>query len=56
MNTTINTAGNAYFNKTFYDRKLLDTAKTPEIIGISFTSVMVSFFVTSAVSLSALLV
>ncbi|MBR0206828.1 MAG: N4-gp56 family major capsid protein [Clostridia bacterium] len=28
MNTTISTAGNAYFNKTFYDRKLLDTAKT----------------------------
>ena len=28
MNTTISTACNAYFNKTFYDRKLLDTAKT----------------------------
>ncbi len=28
MNTTVNTANNAYFNKTFYDRKLLDTAKT----------------------------
>lgn len=28
MNTTINTAGTTYFNKTFYDRKLLDTAKT----------------------------
>ena len=28
MNTTVSTAGNAYFNKTFYDRKLLDTAKT----------------------------
>ena len=28
MNTTTSTASNAYFNKTFYDRKLLDTAKT----------------------------
>ena len=28
MNTTVSTAGTAYFNKTFYDRKLLDTAKT----------------------------
>lgn len=28
MNTTNTTAANAYFNKTFYDRKLLDTAKT----------------------------
>ncbi len=28
MNTTVSTAGNTYFNKTFYDRKLLDTAKT----------------------------
>ena len=28
MNTTVSTANNAYFNKTFYDRKLLDTAKT----------------------------
>ena len=28
MNTTISTANTAYFNKTFYDRKLLDTAKT----------------------------
>lgn len=28
MNTTLNTTQNAYFNKTFYDRKLLDTAKT----------------------------
>ena len=28
MNTTTSTANNAYFNKTFYDRKLLDTAKT----------------------------
>ena len=28
MNTTASTAANAYFNKTFYDRKLLDTAKT----------------------------
>ena len=28
MNTTTSTASTAYFNKTFYDRKLLDTAKT----------------------------
>ena len=28
MNTTVSTASTAYFNKTFYDRKLLDTAKT----------------------------
>lgn len=28
MNTTLSTANSAYFNKTFYDRKLLDTAKT----------------------------
>ena len=28
MNTTVSTANNTYFNKTFYDRKLLDTAKT----------------------------
>ena len=28
MNTTVPTASTAYFNKTFYDRKLLDTAKT----------------------------
>ena len=28
MNTTLSTQENAYFNKTFYDRKLLDTAKT----------------------------
>lgn len=28
MNTTTNTAHTTYFNKTFYDRKLLDTAKT----------------------------
>ena len=28
MNTTISTANTAYFNKTFYDRKLLETAKT----------------------------
>ena len=28
MNTTASTAATAYFNKTFYDRKLLDTAKT----------------------------
>ena len=28
MNTTVSTAGSTYFNKTFYDRKLLDTAKT----------------------------
>lgn len=28
MNTTNTTAANAYFNKAFYDRKLLDTAKT----------------------------
>ena len=27
-NTTVSTAYNSYFNKTFYDRKLLDTAKT----------------------------
>ncbi len=27
-NTTVSTATNAYFNKTFYDRKLLDSAKT----------------------------
>ena len=27
-NTTVSTASNSYFNKTFYDRKLLDTAKT----------------------------
>ena len=27
-NTTASTASNTYFNKTFYDRKLLDTAKT----------------------------
>ena len=28
MNTTVSTSSNTYFNKTFYDRKLLDTAKT----------------------------
>ena len=28
MNTTTSTANNTYFNKTFYDRKLLDTART----------------------------
>ncbi len=28
MNTTVSTISNTYFNKTFYDRKLLDTAKT----------------------------
>ncbi len=28
INTTASTASNTYFNKTFYDRKLLDTAKT----------------------------
>ena len=28
MNTTVSTAASTYFNKTFYDRKLLDTAKT----------------------------
>ena len=28
MNTTASTAETTYFNKTFYDRKLLDTAKT----------------------------
>ena len=28
MNTPVSTASTAYFNKTFYDRKLLDTAKT----------------------------
>lgn len=28
MNTTISTASSAYFNKTFYDRKLLETART----------------------------
>lgn len=28
INTTINTAANAQFNKTFYDKKLLETAKT----------------------------
>ena len=28
MNTTLNTAGTAYFNKQFYDKKLLETAKT----------------------------
>ena len=28
MNTTASTAASTYFNKTFYDRKLLDTAKT----------------------------
>ena len=28
MNTTINTTGTAYFNKQFYDKKLLETAKT----------------------------
>ena len=28
MNTTTSTNANTYFNKTFYDRKLLDTAKT----------------------------
>lgn len=27
-NTTLNTVGNAYFDKSFYDRKLLETAKT----------------------------
>ena len=27
MNTTVSTAASTYFNKTFYDRKLLDTAK-----------------------------
>ena len=27
-NTTVSTGANTYFNKTFYDRKLLDTAKT----------------------------
>ena len=28
MNTTINTTNTAYFNKQFYDKKLLETAKT----------------------------
>ena len=28
MNTTVSTNASTYFNKTFYDRKLLDTAKT----------------------------
>ena len=28
INTTLNTAGSAYFNKQFYDKKLLETAKT----------------------------
>ena len=28
MNTTINTSNTAYFNKQFYDKKLLETAKT----------------------------
>ena len=28
INTTINTASGAYFNKQFYDKKLLETAKT----------------------------
>ena len=28
INTTMNTAGSAYFNKQFYDKKLLETAKT----------------------------
>ena len=28
MNTTISTVNSAFFNKAFYDRKLLDTAKT----------------------------
>ena len=28
MNTIVSTAESTYFNKTFYDRKLLDTAKT----------------------------
>ena len=28
INTTLNTANNAYFNKQFYDKKLLETAKT----------------------------
>ena len=28
INTTVNTASSAYFNKQFYDKKLLETAKT----------------------------
>ena len=28
VNTTLNTANSAYFNKQFYDKKLLETAKT----------------------------
>ena len=28
INTTLSTNATAYFNKQFYDRKLLDTAKT----------------------------
>ena len=28
INTTLNTVNNAYFNKQFYDKKLLETAKT----------------------------
>ncbi len=35
INTTLNTASNAYFNKQFYDKKLLETAKT-RLIHASF--------------------
>ena len=35
INTTQNTASNAYFNKQFYDKKLLETAKT-RLIHASF--------------------
>ena len=35
INTTLNTAGSAYFNKQFYDKKLLETAKT-RLIHASF--------------------
>jgi N4-gp56 family major capsid protein len=35
INTTLNTAANAYFNKQFYDKKLLETAKT-RLIHASF--------------------
>ena len=35
INTTLNTANSAYFNKQFYDKKLLETAKT-RLIHASF--------------------
>ena len=33
-NTTLSTAGSTYVNKEFYDKKLLETAKTRLVYGL----------------------